>query len=253
MTNFRKQLFTIFVLAFIPFLITSCSDDNDEPQSVIIPANAIRLNMMNESHGKSLLGNTDVYLSDNRNFISPADAFIGVVNELPSDLNCPPSLSQLFTQMAVTPGKIYQIFPRENIHRFPSGNNAIKNGSPYLNVCIESWIKNGAKVAFLENIAHYDMEIGADTYRNSAVKSDEVRENSVSYPAWPQEVEIISITSDNKNIIVTPIQPSRIEITTTGPVTADILVYIYNNGYYTAQTIHITPSDKKPPIIATPV
>ncbi len=252
MINLKRHLLTIFALAFIPFLTTSCSDDNDndlqESQPIRIPENASYLNMMNESHGKSLLGNTDVYLSDDRNFVSPTEAYIGVTSS--DDLNCRPDPAQLFTQMAVTPGKVYQIFPRENIHRFPSGINAVKNKSIYLCACIESWIKNrGANVAFLEKYANepVPVQIRSEIYRESQSEPGEISSFDINYPSnSTMDYEIMSITT-NDNISIK--QYSNIlEIQTVGPVTADILIYVCFRGqtydyYYIAQTIHITPRE----------
>lgn len=251
MINLKRHLLTIFALAFIPFLTTSCSDDNDndlqESQPIRIPENASYLNMMNESHGKSLLGNTDVYLSDDRNFVSPAEAYIGVASW--DDLNCRPDPAQLFTQMAVSPGKIYQIFPRENIHRFPGGINAVKNKSIYLCACIESWIKNrGANVAFLEKYANepVPVQIKPEIYLKSFSEPDGRMGYDLKYPSSTMDYEIMSVTT-NDNISITQYN-NMLEIHTVGPVTADILIYVCFRGqiydyYYIAQTIHITPRE----------
>jgi len=246
MIKSTKYLLSLFIFALMP-VITSCGDDNDEPQpdadAITIPEDAVYLNMMNESNGKSLLGNTDVYLSDSKNFVSPAESFISNPDK-DRFLDTFHSVDQIFSQMAVTPDNIYQIFPRENIHRFPSGTNALKSASPYINAYIESWIKKGgkiigAKVAFIESIEFEKIETPSERTIYSSPIPNETAINNINYDS-SHELDI-SAPAD-KNISIQQISRDYIRITTTGPVTADITVYIRHwNKTYSIQTIHITP------------
>ena len=249
LTNFNlvKHLLFLSILTLLP-IVSSCGDDNDEPQpgypDPTIPENAVQLNMMNESNGKSLLGNTDVYLSDGNNLVSSEEYLIGKVTKLPLSLSASPELSQLFPQIAVETKNIYQIFAKENLHKFPSGISALKDNTTYINAYVESWInkkkkKIGAKISFLEENVTNDFPFGAETSCHSSKSDGKTLVNDIKF-GNSDEIEVLSIKPENKNISI-DIRSDKLQITTIGPVTSDIEIYVRDFYVFKPCVIHITP------------
>lgn len=120
----------------------SC-DKDEEPAA----ADAISLNMMNESNGKTLLGNSDVYINDAGNFVTPRLllADLGLHARVPA---APPQLNMVAGEMAVAPGRCYQVLPPDYVRTFPSGAGALLLGTHYYNVRVDSWLsdKEGNRV-----------------------------------------------------------------------------------------------------------
>ncbi|MCI8997380.1 MAG: DUF5036 family protein [Muribaculaceae bacterium] len=251
-TNKHIHWLIMFVLALIPVSLCSCSDDDeDEGQSswgypdVEPPTDAMKLNMMNESHGKSLLGNTDVYLSDGKNFVSEGDYLIGVPENPRNDFHpYTLDLSQLFSEVSVTTKTVYRLFPKDNIHRFPSGYKALEHGTVYVNAYVASWIKKskkivGANVFFKEYVFNDLVPYTAKIYLNSSTRPHEKVENILRYGG--DEIEIISVTPALGDFQVIKKSNQLITITTFGPISLEIIVYVRNVMVYGVQHVIITP------------
>lgn len=117
------------------------------------PAGTISLNMMDEANGKTLLGNSDVYIDDSYNFYGPSCSIsgLGKKNGLK---NASPALDGTAPRVAVEQGKAYQIFLSAAIRKFPSGESALNITGDYYNVYAVSQIKQndvvtGANVKFV--------------------------------------------------------------------------------------------------------
>lgn len=131
--------------------VTSCSSDDD---GCVYPDTVISLNMMNESNGDTMLGDSNVFINNADNFTSPSSsAVIGSMGRN-GNYTAAPVLSQLAKEVAVNPGEFYQVFNDSDIRMFASGKRAFSVGGTYYNMYVADWISDaegdhiGAKVSF---------------------------------------------------------------------------------------------------------
>lgn len=140
-----NKIIGISLLSLCTTFFMSCSDD-DTPND---PADTITLNMLNEHNGKTYLGESGTYINEANNFVASSNFISDVGNGSGVGANILPSLSNLTHEVAVTPGHIYQIFDKNTLVDFPSGNRAIQVEASYYQAYAVSKILNG------------DMTIGA--------------------------------------------------------------------------------------------
>lgn len=123
----------------------SCSDDLSEEE--LFPEGTATLYMMDERNGKTLLGNSDVYITGERNFHSNRfpifdmgkKSGIGDI-EMPDFINMAP-------QVAVQPGNGYLICDVDDILEFEeSGQLAIAESASVYRVFVDSWIQRGDSI-----------------------------------------------------------------------------------------------------------
>lgn len=131
---------------------TACSDDDGID---LFPEGTASLRMMNEDNGRTLLGNSDVYITREGNFASDASPLfdmgqcrgIGDIR-LPDFVNMAPAV-------AVEPGHGYVVCNADYVRQFPSGTYAIAEYSDVYRVYVDTWIRDkednitGANVRFL--------------------------------------------------------------------------------------------------------
>lgn len=133
----RKIVGMILLLLFI-IGFTSCNDDDAKD-----PEGTVTLNMLNEENGKTILGESDVYINSSNNFktnscyIADAGEASGLAG------NFQPQLNTLVREAAVVSGHLYQIYDRDMIRSFPSGNLAVHAGSGYYKAYVIKEIKTG--------------------------------------------------------------------------------------------------------------
>lgn len=132
-----KKTLTVLCCLYA-LIICSCSNDDDWD----MPADAITLNMMNEENGKTVLGQSDLYINAANNFYT---SHCGITEANGGSYN-KPALSQLTHEIAVKPGKRYQVFPSALIHTFPSGTYAFQQNEVFYNLRVENFIKNGDEI-----------------------------------------------------------------------------------------------------------
>lgn len=103
------------------------------------PAGSASLNMMNESNGRTMLGNSDVYVDDAGNFVcsSAVMAYVGRVNGLNGVTM---RFDNLVQSTAVDVGGGYLVYDGESLHEFPSGRMALAAGAAYYRMRAESLI-----------------------------------------------------------------------------------------------------------------
>lgn len=133
---FRTLLQTMTVFAALA--IASCSPPDDNPQD---PPGTVTVNMMNGKNGLTRLGNSDVSIDDANNFYSSICEMADLgrksgLGSLPG-----PVLAGVGSRIAIKPGHGYQIFDRNALYEFPSGNIALNIESDYYNVYVVSYIK----------------------------------------------------------------------------------------------------------------
>lgn len=131
-----KKLIGIFFLSLCTFWFSSCNDD----EAIEDPADTITINMLNENNGKTFLGRSNVYINEANNFYSTSNFIADVGNGQGVGAKVPLSLTSLTQEVAVTPGHIYQIFDRNILMDFPSGNRAIQVGASFYQAYVVSTI-----------------------------------------------------------------------------------------------------------------
>lgn len=181
--NLNKLLLPIIAFATI---MSACSSDKDEPNttpdpvtpSINIPYYLTGINMMNETNGKSFLGNTDVYISYDGQFVSGGKYLIGIpVNNqylFDPEINYVGGLN-LSRQTPVIPGTVYHFYPSAGVIEFNSGAKAILDGTLYANVYVDSWIDSGKRGALV-----YFESLRAKWKRNSTAATHQLQSSAVS-------------------------------------------------------------------------
>ena len=119
------------------FLVTSCSDDDDS----VDLQNITTLNMLNEDNGRTWLGNSDIYITDENNFSTSSCLLVELGGASGIGKVVPPKVGDgLVRKAAVLPGYLYQAFDEETIREFPSGALAVIVGAAYYQFYVESEI-----------------------------------------------------------------------------------------------------------------
>lgn len=135
------------------FCVMSCNKDDEEID--LFPAGTSSLRMMNEDNGKTLLGNSDVYITKEGNFAS--DRFplfdMGEKNGI-GDIGMPDFIN-MAPKVAVQLKHGYVICSDDKVHTFASKRKAIARDEMVYRVFVDSWIQDkdgnavGANVRFL--------------------------------------------------------------------------------------------------------
>lgn len=163
-----KNLFGILLLFLGATGFAACSDDDDTKD----PADTVTLNMLNEENGTTRLGESDLYINKSNNFATYSCyiAEIGKKGGLGADIQ--PQLNNLTREAAVVPGHLYQIYDRDVLRTFPSGNLAIHIGTGYYKMYVVSPITDnnattGAAVKYAltypdpQGLPEYETHIGS--------------------------------------------------------------------------------------------
>lgn len=133
-----KNLFGLFLLFLSLVGFGSCNDDDIKE-----PADAVTLNMLNEKNGKTFLGTSDVFINTSNNF-QTYSCFIADAGPMSGlGANVAPQLNNLTKEAAVVAGHFYQIYDRQTLLDFPSGNRAIQAGTGYYKVYVTNPIYSG--------------------------------------------------------------------------------------------------------------
>lgn len=200
----------IFYILLVAMTFVSCSKDDDYSD----PIGTIPVNMLNENNGRTILGNSDIYINEDNNF----DGSSCVMNNLGRQKGVgsisSPVLSGLSNQIAVEEGNAYQVFTNASIREFPSGKLAINITADYYNVYVVSEIMNSDTVAvgFKVNyclmdvpeygLPEYNSEIGA---LENGIASELVINLSVSdfeYEIEEDYNELIEARKDGNKLIL---------------------------------------------------
>jgi hypothetical protein len=95
--------------------------------------------MMNSDNGKTLLGESDIYINDANNFCGSSHYPISDLGNAGGvGTNEGPLLNNLAKQVAVNVGHLYQVFSYNTLMDFPSGAVAIRTGSSYYRFYVEA-------------------------------------------------------------------------------------------------------------------
>ena len=127
--------FKVISLITLSIFWGSCSKDDDTAND---PIDTVTLNMLNEQNGKTLLGESNVYINKANNFFTPIDFISDTGKASGVGVKMEPQMKNLTQEVAVTPGNMYQIFCYNSIRNFPSGNYAAQIKDSYYQVYVVS-------------------------------------------------------------------------------------------------------------------
>lgn len=154
--KYQLNLGRILLISLLITTLAGCSKSDRIPDD---PADTITLNMLNEQHGKTFLGKTDVYINKSDNFVMSFNYMADAGDVSGLGVEIAPLLSNLSQEAAVIPGHAYQIFSRTVLFDFPSGKRALQQGAPYLQSYVVSPIITenvitGAMVKFFQTSSY---------------------------------------------------------------------------------------------------
>lgn len=133
----KKNLLLRLLFVVMLFSVISCSDDDDS----VDLQNITTLNMLNEDNGRTRLGNSDIYITDENNFSTSSCLLVELGGASGIGKVVPPKVGDgLVRKAAVLPGYLYQAFDEETIKEFPSGTVAVIVGANYYQFYVESAI-----------------------------------------------------------------------------------------------------------------
>lgn len=145
----------LLTAGFLAFAMASC----DEPPLFDDPDDMVVLNMMDEDHGFTLMGETDIHITREQNFISEQYRFIEVpkAQSLGHVEENEPNLATLTDKAAVEQYSGYLAIRNGDVVRFPSGKVAVIIDRPYYRMWVDDFIKDSAKkkVGAIVNFAQY--------------------------------------------------------------------------------------------------
>lgn len=183
-------------LSLCVWSFAGCGDDEAID---IFPEGTASLRMMNEDNGKTLLGNSDVYITNAGNFTSDQYPLFDVGEKRGiGDIDMP-GFANMAPEVAVQPRHGYVICEANDVRTFPSGKKAIREDASIYRVFVDSWIEDkdgnatGANVYFLlgkpdtdEGIPLWHSEIG---WQYDITKGNPLE---LTLPSDDIEVEILS-------------------------------------------------------------
>ncbi|MGM9869179.1 MAG: DUF5036 family protein [Sodaliphilus sp.] len=141
------------------FALTIAMASCDEPPLFDDPDDMVVLNMMDEDHGFTLMGETDIHITRDLNFISEQYRFIEVpkAQSLGHVEENEPNLATLTDKAAVEQYSGYLAIRQGDVVRFPSGKVAVIVDRPYYRMWVDDFIKDSAKkkVGAIVNFAQY--------------------------------------------------------------------------------------------------
>lgn len=148
-----KRCFLLLV-SLVLLTLTAC--DDKDPYDV--PDDMVTVNLYNEDHGRTPLGNTDIYLNRDNNLVT-SDYWLcdmgqvldlGHVEENEADFNT-------LTSMAAADNyEGFVAFLRTDCRTFGSGTTAVATNAHYYRIWCDEWIREKKKkVGIVTNFAQY--------------------------------------------------------------------------------------------------
>ena len=148
-----KNNIVLFALSlFITLFATSCSEDESSLASYT------SLNMLDKNHGKTLLGETGVYINGSMNFRSDNWQIVDLGTSVSLPSGQIPNLDNLSNETSVLPNHRYVLCKSENVLSFPSHKNAYEIGCKYYQFVVSSFLeketcKVGAVVEYTSSLS----------------------------------------------------------------------------------------------------
>jgi len=142
------------VLIALVGCLAACGEDYGSKN----PDDMVTLNLMDEDHGATRIGLTDIYMTRSQNICSPELYYIceaGEVMDLGHFQEQDIDLTTLTNQASLKLYVGYLAMMRDATMRFPSGNLAMAASTVYYRIWVDEWIKEnkqvvGAKINFAQ-------------------------------------------------------------------------------------------------------
>lgn len=132
--NRKLNLLGVILMSATIALNTGCDKDDNATE----PIDAVTLNMLNETNGKTMLG--DLFINKSNNFRTSVSWLADVGKTSGVGASIEPKTNNLVSEAAVIPGHLYQVF-NEAMRRFPSGTTAVQLGAEYYKIYVKSLIE----------------------------------------------------------------------------------------------------------------
>ena len=132
---------TILMLAAVLCVLCAACGSDDEPQMS-------QGTMMSESHGRTLLPGTDIYLDTEHRLVTPSKQY-SISLCTATDLNSIEAQQvnmSLNWRMKIAEGKVYAIAQVDRIRIFKSGKMALEVGAPITYIKVTGLITEGAEL-----------------------------------------------------------------------------------------------------------
>lgn len=146
-----NRLLRALALCLCAVCMAGCGDD----EALSFPEGTASLRMMNESNGKTIMGNSDLYITDSGNFRSDQFPLFDMGERRGvGDIDLPDFVNMAH-EVAVTPGHGYLMCQRSQVTYFgQSQTGVITRNAQVYRFYVDSWIeesgkKVGANVHFL--------------------------------------------------------------------------------------------------------
>lgn len=155
----KTKLLLWTAMAALTLMTAACSDDDDFSD----PEGTVTLNMFDEQNGKTLLGNSDVYINRSNNFVTSSCVLMDLGKKGGLGAIAYPELKTLSKEMAVLPGHGYFVCKSAAVKTFDSGNLALPISSEvdYYKMYVNSTIER--EVAIVGAVVRYALA-RPDTY-----------------------------------------------------------------------------------------
>ncbi len=132
-----KNNIVLLALSFcITLFVASCSKDESSQGSFT------SLNMLDENHGKTLLGETGVYINNSMNFQADSWQIVDLGSSVTFQSGKIPNLDNLSNETSVLPNHHYLCCDSRNVMIFPSHKNAYEIGCKYYQFVVSSFLEN---------------------------------------------------------------------------------------------------------------
>lgn len=185
----------------------SCSDDID-----VDLRDVVKLNVANEDNGKTLFGNSDVYINKANNFktdtflIAPLGKTKGIGSVI-----YPQAMEGMVHETEVIPNHLYQVFDEDDVMGFPSGEWAVAVDAVYYQMYVESLITEGdkttgAKVQYIP-VTPYSYSLSYNGYPitrfSSSIRVVEIGfQRDAEFFYYDDILEVFDVTIINGSIIL---------------------------------------------------
>lgn len=121
MMKMKTRLLLWTAMAALTLMTAACSKEDDFSD----PEGTVTLNMFDEQNGKTLLGNSDVYINRSNNFVTSSCALMDLGKKGGLGAIAYPELKTLSKEMAVLPGHGYFVCKSGAVMTFDSGSCAL--------------------------------------------------------------------------------------------------------------------------------
>lgn len=207
-----KDLFGILLLFLCVSGFAGC--DDDEEGIDFFPEGTSTLRMMNEENGKTVLGNSDMYITKEGNFKSEGFPLFDMGEKAGiGDIDMP-NFVNMAAEVAVHPKHGYLLCDHYDVYTFGSQEKAIREDADVYRVYVDSWIQDkegneiGANVYFLlgkpnldehGQIPAWDSLIGTLTWNYDKGETNTL---DLALPVSnPNDVEVEFVTEEGEEYV----------------------------------------------------